>query len=65
MPAEGHEIRVVDTLDPYVLTTEEIAELKRLAAMSRAARIVMAFVIGAISLLGAGHLMDLISRYWK
>ena len=48
-------LKVIDTKD--MLTKEELKELKSLANTSKAAKTIIAFVIGAIGLFGIDHVI--------
>ena len=54
-------IPVVDTTNS--LTKDELHELKRLAAMSKAARTLIAMVIGGIMLVGGDKLFDMLRAH--
>mgnify|MGYP006273039031 CR=1 FL=1 len=54
-------LKVIDTKD--MLTKEELQELKSLANMSKAAKTIMAFVIGAIGLFGVDHAITWLSNH--
>ena len=56
MSDDPHGLKVIDTSD--VLTKEELRELKRLASLSKTAKLVMSIVFGAIALFGADHLLE-------
>jgi hypothetical protein len=46
-----------------VETVDELQELKKLAALSKGAKILVAVVLGAVSLVGADKMIDLIARH--
>ncbi len=54
-------LHVVDTSKS--LTVEELQELKRLAAMSKSAKLVFAVVLGAVSLVGADKFIEFLGRH--
>ena len=54
-------LHVVDT--SKALTMEELQELKRLAALSKGAKLIAAIILGAVSLLGADKIIDILSRH--
>ena len=58
--ADHDPLNVVDT--SKVLTLDELSELKKLAAMSKIAKGVIAMVIGAIALLGIDKVIDLVQK---
>lgn len=58
---ESENLKIVDTRDR--LTLDELQELKKLAAMSKTARTVIAVVIGAIMLIGGDKLIDLVQAH--
>lgn len=67
---ESHNRRATDTKDDMLkivdtsesLTLTELHELKKLAAMSKAARTIIAIVIGAIALVGADKMFDIMHK---
>lgn len=64
MDIDKHEpqvMTIVDTSDS--LTKEELHELKRLVAMSRTARAIIAMVIGGIMLVGGDKIIDMIQSH--
>jgi len=56
MTRDDDSLKVVDTSD--VLTKEELRELKRLASLSKTAKVIISVVFGIIALLGADHLLE-------
>lgn len=61
MSEHEESLKIVDTKDS--LTVDELQELKKLAAMSKTARTVIAVVIGGIMLVGGDKLIDLIQAH--
>lgn len=61
--SDEQSIKVIDTED--ALTKEELCELKRLAAMSKAARWVVAGIIGVLMFIGYDHAIEMLRRMWK
>ena len=64
MDIDKHEpqvMTIVDTSDS--LTKEELNELKKLVAMSRTARAIIAMVIGGIMLVGGDKIIDMIQSH--
>ena len=61
MSEHEESLKVIDTRDS--LTVDELQELKRLAAMSKTARTVIAVVIGAIMLVGGDKLIDFVQAH--
>lgn len=61
MNEHEESLRIVDTSDS--LTMDELQELKKLAAMSKTARTVIAFVIGAIMLVGADKVIEFAQKH--
>jgi hypothetical protein len=61
MNEHEESLKVIDTKDS--LTVDELQELKKLAAMSKTARTVIAVVIGAIMLIGGDKLIDIIQAH--
>ena len=61
MSEHEESLKIIDTRDS--LTVEELQELKKLAAMSRTARAVIAVVIGGIMLVGGDKLIDLVQAH--
>jgi hypothetical protein len=59
------DMEVIDDENPNTLTVSEIKELKRLAQMSKVARMVMAAAIGALSLFGVPAVIDFIRTHVK
>jgi len=60
MSRDDESLKVVDTSN--VLTKEELLELKRLANLSKTAKFIVSILFGAITLLGADHLVEWIER---
>ena len=60
MAEEPETLRVIDTSE--TLTLDELKELKKLAAMSKIAKGVIAMVIGGITLVGVDKLVDFIHK---
>lgn len=60
MSDHEESLKIIDTKDS--LTVDELQELKKLAAMSKTARTVIAFVIGAIMLVGADKVIDFMQK---
>ena len=58
---EEETLRIIDTTNN--LTVEELQELKKLAAMAKSARMVIAFVIGGIMLFGGDKVIDLLQAH--
>lgn len=58
----GSERRLNVVNTENMLTVDELHELKRLASASKAARLLMVVVIGAVSLVGADKIIDLITK---
>ena len=56
MDRDDESLKIVDTSN--VLTREELRELKRLASLSKTAKVIVSVIFGAIALLGADHLME-------
>ena len=61
MSEHEESLKVIDTRDS--LTVDELQELKKLAAMSKTARTVIAVVIGAIMLVGGDKLIDFVQAH--
>ena len=61
MSEHEESLKVIDTKDS--LTVDELQELKKLAAMSKTARTVIAVVIGAIMLVGGDKLIDFVQAH--
>lgn len=61
MSEESENLKIVDTKDS--LTLDELQELKKLAAMSKTARTIIAVVIGALMVVGGDKLFDLIQAH--
>ena len=61
MSEHEESLKVIDTKGS--LTMEELQELKKLAAMSKTARTVIALVIGAIMLVGGDKLIELVQAH--
>jgi hypothetical protein len=53
---EGDGLKVIDTSN--ALTKEELQELKRLASMSKMAKLIFSVVFSLIMLIGADHLVE-------
>jgi hypothetical protein len=60
MSDHEESLKIIDTKDS--LTVDELQELKKLAAMSKTARTVIAFVIGGIMLVGADKVIDFMQK---
>lgn len=58
---EEETLRIIDTTNN--LTVEELQELKKLAAMAKSARMVIAVVIGGIMLVGGDKVIDLLQSH--
>ena len=58
MSDNEEHLKIIDTKDS--LTLDELQELKKLAAMSRTARAVIAVVIGALMLVGGDKLIEFV-----
>lgn len=58
-------IKVVDVNDGRTLTTEEILELKRLAAMSKAAKVVIWGLFGLLGAVGVDKVIDFLQSHVK
>jgi len=56
MTDKEESLKVIDTSD--VLTKDELRELKRLASLSKTAKVIVSVVFGAIALIGADHLFE-------
>ena len=61
MSEHEESLKIIDTKDS--LTVDELQELKKLAAMSKTARTVIAVVIGAIMLVGGDKLIDFVQAH--
>ena len=61
MNEHEESLKVIDTKGS--LTVDELQELKKLAAMSKTARTVIAVVIGVIMLIGGDKLIDIIQAH--
>ena len=61
MNEHEESLKIIDTSES--LTKEELAELKKLASMSKTARTIIAFVIGGIMLVGGDKLIDLVQAH--
>ena len=61
MSEHEESLKIIDTRDS--LTVEELQELKKLAAMSKTARAVIAVVIGGIMLVGGDKLIDFVQAH--
>lgn len=53
---DDDSLKIIDTSGG--LTKDELIELKRLASLSRTAKLIMSCVIGAIALFGVDHLVE-------
>lgn len=53
-------LKIVDTSD--VLTKEELIELKKLAAMSKMAKLIFGAVFAIMMFVGADHLIDWLNK---
>lgn len=60
MSEHEESLKIVDTKDS--LTVDELQELKKLAAMSKTARTIIAVVIGGIMLVGADKVIDFMQK---
>ena len=58
---EEDTLKIIDTKNN--LTVEELQELKKLAAMAKSARMVIAVVIGGIMLVGGDKVIDLLQSH--
>lgn len=58
---EKETLKIIDTRDG--LTREELRELKALANMSKTAKTIMAFVIGALGLFGVDHVVTWLNAH--
>lgn len=56
MKDDDDSLRVIDTSNS--LTKEELAELKKLAAMSKTAKIIFSVVFSIMMFVGADHLIE-------
>ena len=56
MKDDDDSLRVIDTSNS--LTKEELAELKKLAAMSKTARVIFSVVFSIMLFIGADHLIE-------
>ena len=54
-------LKIIDTKGS--LTVEELQELKKLAAMSKTARTIIALVIGALMLVGGDKLIEFVQAH--
>ena len=61
MSDNEESLKIIDTRDS--LTLEELRELKKLAAMSKTARTIIALVIGALMLVGGDKLIDFVQAH--
>ena len=61
MSENEESLKIIDTRDS--LTLEELQELKKLAAMSKTARTIIALVIGALMLVGGDKLIELVQAH--
>lgn len=53
---DDDSLKIIDTSDG--LTKEELAELKKLAAMSKSAKIIFSIVFSIMMFIGADHLLE-------
>jgi hypothetical protein len=63
--SEQSGIKIVNIDDGRTLTTEEIAELKRLVAMSKATKVVIWGIFGLFGALGADKVIDFLQSHVK
>ena len=56
MKDDDGSLRVIDTSNS--LTKEELAELKKLAAMSKTAKLIFSIVFSIMMFVGADHLIE-------
>lgn len=56
MGSDDDHLKIVDTSD--VLTKEELRELKRLASMSKTAKVLLSVVFSVIMFVGIDHLVE-------
>ena len=56
MKDDDDSLRVIDTRNS--LTREELAELKKLAAMSKTAKVIFSVVFSIMMFVGADHLIE-------
>lgn len=56
MKDDDDSLRVIDTSNS--LTREELAELKKLAAMSKTAKVIFSVVFSIMMFVGADHLIE-------
>ena len=56
MKDDDDSLRVIDTSNG--LTREELAELKKLAAMSKTAKVIFSVVFSIMMFVGADHLIE-------
>lgn len=56
MKDDDESLRVIDTRNS--LTREELAELKKLAAMSKTAKVIFSVVFSIMMFVGADHLIE-------
>ena len=61
MSDNEEHLKIIDTKGS--LTMEELHELKKLAAMSKTARTIIALVIGALMLVGGDKLIELVQAH--
>ncbi len=54
-------LEVIDTSN--ILTLEELTELKKLAQMSKVAKIIIGIVIGIVSMFGVSRIFEWIGKY--
>lgn len=57
---DKESLQVVDTT--HVLTTDELKELKRLAAMSKGVKFVFAILMAGVSFVGIDQLITLLNK---
>ena len=58
-------MEIVDDTDSDRLTLSELKELKRLANLSRTARLITALMIGAITMIGLPEIISFAKAHWK
>ena len=59
--SDEENLKIIDTKDS--LTLDELQELKKLAAMSKTARAIIAIVIGGLMLVGGDKLIELVQAH--
>ena len=59
--SDEENLKIIDTKDS--LTLDELQELKKLAAMSKTARTIIAIVIGGLMLVGGDKLIEMIQSH--